>query len=155
MACVLPLPPPITPPRTCVCACPSACAQVVTCSGVGRAGSLRVVRNGIGLAEQAAVELPGIKGVWALRAHAGDATDKYLVLSFVGETRILAMNEEVRACCGRAVGMHGWRGLPASHPLGLWRWLVAVAELLNGTGTTLCGSRALPQSLCCSVVAAS
>ena len=41
--------------------------QVVTCSGAGVDGSLRIVRNGIGVIEQAAVELPGIKGVWSLR----------------------------------------------------------------------------------------
>lgn len=33
--------------------------QVVTCSGVGTEGSLRIVRNGIGMIEQASVELPG------------------------------------------------------------------------------------------------
>lgn len=74
------------------CAC--ACAQVVMCSGVMSDGSLRIVRNGIGMIEQASVELPGIKGMWALRASAMDAFDKYLVLSFVGETRILAINED-------------------------------------------------------------
>jgi DNA damage-binding protein 1 len=41
--------------------------QVVTCSGAGIDGSLRVVRNGIGVIEQATVDLPGIKGVWSLR----------------------------------------------------------------------------------------
>ncbi len=35
--------------------------QLVTCSGVMGDGSLRVVRNGIGINEQATVELPGIK----------------------------------------------------------------------------------------------
>ena len=64
------------------------------CSGVMSDGSLRIVRNGIGMIEQASVELPGIKGMWALRASAMDAFDKYLVLSFVGETRILAINED-------------------------------------------------------------
>ncbi|CAK0750170.1 hypothetical protein CVIRNUC_001969 [Coccomyxa viridis] len=68
--------------------------QVVMCSGVMSDGSLRIVRNGIGMIEQASVELPGIKGMWALRASAMDAFDKYLVLSFVGETRILAINED-------------------------------------------------------------
>ncbi len=34
-------------------------AQVVTCSGVHADGSLRVVRNGIGMIEQATVELSG------------------------------------------------------------------------------------------------
>ena len=42
-------------------------AQVVTCSGAGADGSVRIVRSGIGLLEQAAVELPGIKGLWSLR----------------------------------------------------------------------------------------
>lgn len=41
--------------------------QVVTCSGAGVDGSLRIVRNGIGVVEQALVELPGIKGMWSLR----------------------------------------------------------------------------------------
>lgn len=36
--------------------------QVVTCSGVGHEGSLRVVRNGIGMVEQASIELPGAFG---------------------------------------------------------------------------------------------
>lgn len=45
--------------------CP--CTQVVTCSGAGVDGSLRIVRNGIGVVEQALVELPGIKGMWSLR----------------------------------------------------------------------------------------
>jgi DNA damage-binding protein 1 len=35
--------------------------QVVTCSGAFKDGSLRVVRNGIGINEHAAVELSGIK----------------------------------------------------------------------------------------------
>lgn len=64
--------------------------QVVTCSGAYKDGSIRVVRNGIGIGEQARVELPGIKGMWSLRT--GDST--YLVLSFISETRILAMQEE-------------------------------------------------------------
>ena len=68
--------------------------QVVTCSGVSAEGSLRVVRNGIGLAEAAAVELSGVRGLWALRAHAMDAFDTFLVLTFVGETRLLALNAE-------------------------------------------------------------
>lgn len=35
--------------------------QVVTCSGTIKDGALRIVRNGIGINEQAQVELPGIK----------------------------------------------------------------------------------------------
>lgn len=68
--------------------------QVVMCSGVMADGSLRIVRNGIGMIEQATVELPGVKGMWSLRASYMDAFDTYLVLSFVGETRVLAINAD-------------------------------------------------------------
>jgi len=68
--------------------------QVVTCSGTLKDGSLRVVRNGIGINEQAAVELPGIKALWSLRDADGSAFDKYLVQSFIGETRVLEISDE-------------------------------------------------------------
>ena len=35
--------------------------QVVTCSGTYAQGSLRIVRNGIGLLEHSAAEMPGIR----------------------------------------------------------------------------------------------
>ncbi|XP_010941529.1 DNA damage-binding protein 1a [Elaeis guineensis] len=66
--------------------------QVVTCSGAYKDGSLRVVRNGIGINEQASVELQGIKGLWSLRSSTNDPYDTFLVVSFISETRILAMN---------------------------------------------------------------
>ncbi|KAM2703176.1 hypothetical protein EV2_004801 [Malus domestica] len=68
--------------------------QVVTCSGAFKDGSLRVVRNGIGINEQASVELQGIKGMWSLRSSTDDPFDTFLVVSFISETRILAMNLE-------------------------------------------------------------
>jgi DNA damage-binding protein 1 len=92
-------------------------SQVVTCSGTGRDGSIRIVRNGIGIHEQAHVELPGIKGMWNLRGASantssgtedgngdtsgntgetsgGDQYDRYLVQSFLEETRVLEMTED-------------------------------------------------------------
>ena len=39
------------------------------------------MRNGIGINEQATVELPGIKGVWSLRAGSADVYDQYLLLA--------------------------------------------------------------------------
>lgn len=45
-------------------------AQVVTCSGALSDGSLRVIRNGIGINEQATIELPGIKVGWVRSALA-------------------------------------------------------------------------------------
>ncbi|DBA79836.1 TPA: hypothetical protein ACH3X2_007673 [Trebouxia sp. C0005] len=68
--------------------------QVVTCSGKGPDSSLRIVRNGIGMIEQAAVELAGIKGIWNLQKSSSDKFDTYLVLAFVGETRILEINAD-------------------------------------------------------------
>ena len=36
--------------------------QLVTCSGAYKEGSLRIIRNGIGIHEHANIDLPGIKG---------------------------------------------------------------------------------------------
>lgn len=44
--------------------------------------------------EQASVELQGIKGMWSLRSSTDDPHDFFLVVSFISETRILAMNME-------------------------------------------------------------
>lgn len=68
--------------------------QIVTCSGADRNGSLRVIRNGIGINEQASTELPGIKGMWSLRDRFANEHDTYLVQSYVSEIRILAIGDE-------------------------------------------------------------
>eukprot|EP00945_MAST-04E_sp_MAST-4E-sp1_P008624 g8624.t1 len=68
--------------------------QVVTCSGAFKDGSLRVIRNGIGINEQAAIGISGIKGLWALRPSMDAAYDKYLVMSFRSETRVLGLEDE-------------------------------------------------------------
>jgi hypothetical protein len=41
---------------------------------------------------QASAELQGMKGMWSLRASSQEAFDTFLVVSFISETRILAMN---------------------------------------------------------------
>lgn len=43
--------------------------QLVTCSGAFKEGSLRIIRNGIGIQEHASIDLMGIKGMWALQAN--------------------------------------------------------------------------------------
>ncbi|XP_041095766.1 DNA damage-binding protein 1 isoform X3 [Polyodon spathula] len=68
--------------------------QLVTCSGAFKEGSLRIIRNGIGIHEHASIDLPGIKGLWPLRSDASRDTDDMLVLSFVGQTRVLMLNGE-------------------------------------------------------------
>lgn len=37
--------------------------QLVTCSGAYKEGTLRIIRNGIGIHEHASIDLPGIKGL--------------------------------------------------------------------------------------------
>jgi len=77
--------------------------QIVTCSGAYHNGSLRVIRNGIGIQEEASIELPGMKGIWNLKDpnvnHGTSEYDKYLVESFVGETRVLSIDEEELSEC--------------------------------------------------------
>ncbi|XP_076310101.1 LOW QUALITY PROTEIN: DNA damage-binding protein pic [Tachypleus tridentatus] len=68
--------------------------QLVTCSGAYKEGSLRIIRNGIGIHEHASIDLPGIKGIWPLKVDAATQYDNVLVLSFVGQTRILMLNGE-------------------------------------------------------------
>jgi DNA damage-binding protein 1 len=68
--------------------------QLVTCSGAYKDGSLRIIRSGIGLQEQASLEVAGIKALWSLRVHETADFDKFLVQSFIGETRVLAIENE-------------------------------------------------------------
>eukprot|EP00126_Sphaerothecum_destruens_P012593 Sdes_comp21582_c0_seq1m20185 len=65
--------------------------QIVTCSGAFKDGSIRVIRNGIGINELASIEMNGIKGIWPLRAQEENRYDSMLVISFVMETKVLAM----------------------------------------------------------------
>eukprot|EP01112_Ceratiomyxa_fruticulosa_P020970 TRINITY_DN7283_c0_g1_i2.p1 TRINITY_DN7283_c0_g1~~TRINITY_DN7283_c0_g1_i2.p1 ORF type:complete len:1042 (-),score=227.88 TRINITY_DN7283_c0_g1_i2:442-3567(-) len=67
--------------------------QVVTCSGAFKDGSLRIIRNGIGINEQATIDLPGIKGIWSLKDETSNF-DKYLVMTFINATRVLAIQGE-------------------------------------------------------------
>ena len=66
-------------------------SQVVTASGSSKSGSLRLIRNGIGMNEYASVEIPGIQNMWSIRKSFDDQEDAYLVQSFVGETRVLGV----------------------------------------------------------------
>jgi DNA damage-binding protein 1 len=67
-------------------------AHIVSCSGAFKDGSLRVVRNGIGIEEEAALEMEGIKGMWSLRGQWSDEFDQYLVMTFRKETHVLGID---------------------------------------------------------------
>lgn len=73
---------------------PGGQRQLVTCSGAYKDGSMRIIRNGIGIHEQASLEVPGIKAVWSLRESESAEHDKYLVQSFITETRVLSIEAE-------------------------------------------------------------
>ncbi|KAL8286521.1 hypothetical protein RQP46_004538 [Phenoliferia psychrophenolica] len=63
-------------------------SQVVTCSGAYKGGSLRIVRQGVGLAELASLELEGIRQVWSILWQG----QKVLVLGFVSESKIVSFS---------------------------------------------------------------
>jgi DNA damage-binding protein 1 len=72
-------------------------SQVVTCSGSSTSGSIRLIRNGIGMNECASVEMEGIQNLWSIRNDWSNVEDAYLVQSFVGETRVLGVSSSSSA----------------------------------------------------------
>lgn len=68
--------------------------QLVTCSGAFKEGSLRIIRNGIGIQEHASIDLPGIKGLWPLKLFSESSKYDTLILSFVGHSRVLRLSGE-------------------------------------------------------------
>ncbi|VDO74386.1 unnamed protein product [Heligmosomoides polygyrus] len=66
--------------------------QIITCSGAFKEGSLRIIRNGIGIDEAASVDIPGVKGIFTLKMDS--KLDNYLIVSLSSETHILSMNGE-------------------------------------------------------------
>uniref|UniRef100_A0A6M2DKV7 Putative splicing factor 3b subunit 3 n=1 Tax=Xenopsylla cheopis TaxID=163159 RepID=A0A6M2DKV7_XENCH len=72
--------------------------QIITCSGALKEGTLRIIRNGIGIQEHATIDLSGIKGIWALQIVNFNEDNVIqhdtVVLSFVGQTTILTLTGE-------------------------------------------------------------
>lgn len=66
--------------------------QLVTCSGAEKDGSLRVIRNGIGIEELASVDLAGVVGIFPIRL--GSVTDNYVIVSLAEETHVLQITGE-------------------------------------------------------------
>ncbi len=68
--------------------------SLVTASGSGMDGTLRILRNGIGMEEYASIELPGIRGMWSIASPTQEEKDIYLIQSYVGETRVLGLSNQ-------------------------------------------------------------
>jgi len=56
-------------------------------TGGYKEGSLRIIRNGIGIQEHASIDLVGIKGVWSLKVGGESKYDNIIVVSCIGDTR--------------------------------------------------------------------
>lgn len=66
--------------------------QLVTCSGADKDGSLRVIRNGIGIEELASVDLAKVIGIFPIRL--GATTDNFVIVSLPEETHVLQISGE-------------------------------------------------------------
>eukprot|EP00911_Craspedida_sp_UC1_P000661 UC1_evm1s507 len=66
--------------------------QVVTCSGNMGDGSLRIIQNGIGVIEMAAIEMPGVQSISPLRDAEGHVG--MLCISFAAQTAFLRVSGE-------------------------------------------------------------
>ncbi|CAH8852959.1 unnamed protein product [Trichobilharzia szidati] len=67
--------------------------QLITCSGAYKEGSLRVIRNGIGIHEHATIDQDLIKGTWCLSIES-DLYDDTIVVSMVGQTQLLRLADD-------------------------------------------------------------
>ncbi|KAJ3309020.1 DNA damage-binding protein 1a, partial [Gonapodya sp. JEL0774] len=65
---------------------------VVACCGGFKDGSIRVVRNGVGVVEIAGLEVEGVKGIWGLKNSYQAKFHSLLALSFTAETRFLLVD---------------------------------------------------------------
>ena len=68
--------------------------QLITASGVGNCGSLRIIRNGVGIHEYASIDLPGVKGLWSLSCLPASTKHDTLILAFVGQSLFLRLDGE-------------------------------------------------------------
>ncbi|KAF9098142.1 DNA damage-binding protein 1a [Mortierella sp. AD031] len=68
--------------------------QIAACSGAFKDGSLRIVRNGVGINDRAVLELPGIKGLWSLKENLDAKSEDTLVMSFLNSTRVVRVTPD-------------------------------------------------------------
>ena len=62
--------------------------------GAYKDGSLRIIRNGIGIQEHATIDFTGIKGIWSLKIGGEKTFDNMLVVSCIDDTRFLYLSGE-------------------------------------------------------------
>ncbi|KAI8908190.1 UV-damaged DNA-binding protein 1A [Powellomyces hirtus] len=70
-------------------------SQVVAACGGNKDGSLRVIRNGIGIEVLGTLnDVPDLNGIWALKPSFDAPLDDTLVLSFISETKLIGKDED-------------------------------------------------------------
>ncbi|KAG2392717.1 hypothetical protein C9374_011442 [Naegleria lovaniensis] len=68
--------------------------QIVTCSGGFKDGTLRIIKNGIGIEELTTIsDLTGLSRIWSLKSE-NTLNQKYLVISFTQQTMVFAVESE-------------------------------------------------------------
>ncbi|TGZ72028.1 hypothetical protein CRM22_002338 [Opisthorchis felineus] len=67
--------------------------QLITCSGAYKEGTLRIIRNGIGIHEHATIDQDLIKGAWCFPLES-DRYDDSIVVSMVGQTQLLRLTDD-------------------------------------------------------------
>ncbi|CAH8550615.1 unnamed protein product [Dicrocoelium dendriticum] len=64
--------------------------QLITCSGAFKEGTLRIIRNGIGIHEHATIDQDFIKGTWCFSLESAEFDDA-IVVSMMGQTQLLRL----------------------------------------------------------------
>lgn len=75
---------------------PGGATQLYTLCGRGPRSALRILRQGLAVAEIAAQPLPGNPtAVWSVKRAATDEYDGYIIVSFTNATLVLSIGETV------------------------------------------------------------
>jgi Mono-functional DNA-alkylating methyl methanesulfonate N-term/CPSF A subunit region len=81
-------------------------SQVLALSGCGSAGSLRVVRSGAAVIEQASLDIVGIADLWTLKTQFANPLHSLLAFSTTNETRFLSLEaEEIEEVDAASLGL--------------------------------------------------
>ena len=89
-------------------------SQIVSCSGYGKDGSLRVVRSGVGLNEQASIDLSLVKGK-------GSLPSIYVCVCVSGVVGVSVCNSLLWLDRNMVAALLGRRLCPSEHSPGIFR----------------------------------
>ena len=71
-------------------------AQIYTLCGRGGRSSLRILRHGLQVSEEASSDLPGSpNAVWTIKARQEEAHDRYIIVSFTNATLVFSIGDQI------------------------------------------------------------